>query len=847
MGQAKLHASSPRMSAASRLWQKLVEAPARLPLSQRRTVQLLSTFLVAMIALSVAYELLYIALSQPDSTFTIETVVAVGTIGLLIAAYALCRTGRITLSAAITVAVMSVGIFAIVVTASSTPNVVNMLVFLAIPFLIGNIFFTSRQVLLLIVLYSLGMFMLPVLVPGIPLDILLAGPIPFLWITASIVVISNRHRDRLERDRQSELAANERRFRALIDHIDDGIELVDAEGYVRYASPSVERILGNPPDEYVGRNGLDFIHPDDLADAAAKLAQVGQGMGQLVSAAYRMRHKDGTWRWIEGTAANFIDDPAVGNIVITFRDITERKQRERELETIAVVGSALRTVMSRVEVLPIVLDQAMALLNARGAALVLRDPARDEMAVELGQGVWANNTGQRVPPGESITSQVIAAGQPYLKDDAASDPVFGSALTLSNLHGAVVPLVAQGKVIGALWIGIVNTAGESDIRLITAVADIAAGAINRVTLLEQTEQRLQRLTALRAIGTAITASLDLNIAFDVLLQQLTTQLGIDAADVLLLNPHTNVLEFAAGRGFRRRAIERSRVRLGEGLAGSAALERQLVDVPDLRLATNMTRASLLEGEGFAAYFGAPLVVKGYVKGVLEVFHRGPFTPDADWRDFLFLLAEQAAIAIDNAKLFEGLQRSNIDLTLAYDATIEGWSRALDLRDKETEGHTQRVAQMTERLAQVMGIGAADLVHIHRGAMLHDIGKMGVPDNILLKPGKLTDEEWVIMRKHPQYAYEMLSPITFLRPALDIPYCHHEKWDGTGYPRGLKGEQIPLAARIFAVVDVWDALTSDRPYRAAWSRERTREHICAGAGTHFDPHIVDVFLNMLDEG
>jgi HD-GYP domain-containing protein (c-di-GMP phosphodiesterase class II) len=148
------------------------------------------------------------------------------------------------------------------------------------------------------------------------------------------------------------------------------------------------------------------------------------------------------------------------------------------------------------------------------------------------------------------------------------------------------------------------------------------------------------------------------------------------------------------------------------------------------------------------------------------------------------------------------------------------------------------------LAAAMGMTEDDLVFIRRGALLHDIGKMGISDNILLKPGPLTDEEWDIMRKHPVYAYELLSPIAYLRPSLDIPYCHHEKWDGTGYPRGLSGEQIPLAARIFAVVDVWDALCSDRPYRQAWPEDMVCDYIRKQSESHFDPYLVDLFLKYL---
>src|SRR5207253_903969 len=294
---------------------------------------------------------------------------------------------------------------------------------------------------------------------------------------------------------------------------------------------------------------------------------------------------------------------------------------------------------------------------------------------------------------------------------------------------------------------------------------------------ERIQRQIARLAALRSIDLAIMSSPDLRATLNVVLEHVASQLQVDAADVLLLNPHSQTLEHAASRGFRAHALSRSRLRLGEGYAGRAALERRTLNIPDITAVDDFLSAPLLTGELFSSYFAVPLITKGQVKGVLEVFHRSPLEPDEEWAGFLEALAGQAAIAIDNASLFDDLQRSNVELALAYDTTLEGWSRALDLRDRETEGHTERVTEITVQLARSMGLSDAELVQVRRGALLHDIGKMGIPDSILLKPGPLTDEEWVIMHRHPVHAFELLSPISFLRPALDIPHYHHEKWDG----------------------------------------------------------------------
>ena len=362
---------------------------------------------------------------------------------------------------------------------------------------------------------------------------------------------------------------------------------------------------------------------------------------------------------------------------------------------------------------------------------------------------------------------------------------------------------------------------------------------------EKIRRQFEHLTALSAIDRFIAGNFDIKLSLSEILTHVIIELGIDAADILILNINSQMLEYGAERGFRIKAVRREQIRLDESNAGRAALERRLVQIPNLRdEPINSHLKTLLMGEDFVCYYGMPLIAKGQVKGVLEVFHRSALEPDAEWFDFLYTLAGQAAIAIDNATLFESLQISNQELTLAYDATIEGWSHALDLRDKETEGHTQRVTELAVKLGRSFGLSEAELVQVRWGALLHDIGKMGVPDGILHKPSSLTAEEWLVMKKHPIFAYEMIAPIRYLRQALDIPFCHHEKWDGSGYPYGLKGAHIPLAARIFAVVDVWDALNSDRPYRAAWTEEQARQYILNSSGTHFDPQVVDLFMRIL---
>jgi PAS domain S-box-containing protein len=361
-------------------------------------------------------------------------------------------------------------------------------------------------------------------------------------------------------------------------------------------------------------------------------------------------------------------------------------------------------------------------------------------------------------------------------------------------------------------------------------------------VVERLQKQLNRLAALRSVDAVILSSFDIKVTLSVVLREIVNQLKVDAADVLLFNPLNNSLEFAAGLGFRHPHHQHSPQRIGQGYAGKAILKRQAVHASDENLGALIHSADSAR-EGFVSYQAVPLLMKGEIKGVLEIYHRAPASLTEDEAEFLNMIAGHIAIAIEDSSLFNTLQHSNVELTRAYDSIIEGWSRAIDLRDREMDGHSLRVAERTVDLARQVGMSEPDLVHVRRGALLHDLGKLGIPDSILLKPGPLTDEEWEIIRKHPKFAFDLLSPMETLRPALDIPYCCHEKWDGSGYPRGLQEEQIPLAARIFAVVDAWDALTSARPYRPAQTKAKARRKIISESGTRFDPAVVKAFLAM----
>lgn len=640
-----------------------------------------------------------------------------------------------------------------------------------------------------------------------------------VWIGALCDV--GRHRRAEEALRKSE-----ENYRSLFERALIGIFQTSPEGHYLRANAELARIYGYPSSEALMTQHFHaardlYLLPPRREEFKRLLAE-NENVTDFES---QIRRPDGSILWISENARVVRD--GAGSLLYyegTVQDITARKRTE----------SALRESE----------QQIRAIFDAAGVGIVRVDMA--------GRLTRSNPAFQKMLGYTAEELEGTAFARLTHPDDSPANVQCQWDLQEGLCDGYQVEKRYCRKDGSPVWtdltMSVVRDSDDKPQFAIAVAEDIterrrAQGEI--LALNDHLEQRVQRIAALHQIDMAIMASSDVQFTLGLLLEQVRTQLGVDAAAVLLHNPEAQTLEYAAGSGLRRPLGDRPPLPIGFGVAGQAAREQRIVQAPNLIWRPEVfAHDPAMAEESFVSYWVVPLIAKGEVRGVLEVFHRSPLEPDADWREFLDVLAGQAAIAIDSATMFGDLQRSHGELMEAYEATIEGWGRALDLRDQETEGHSRRVTDLVERLARRLGMDEAALVHVRRGSLLHDIGKMGVPDRILFKTDNLTATEWRVMRRHPQDAYDMLSPIEFLRPALDIPYCHHEKWDGSGYPQGLRGEQIPLAARLFALVDVWDALRSDRPYRASWSEGQTLDHIRSLSGTHFDPAVVGAFLDMM---
>jgi PAS domain S-box-containing protein len=595
------------------------------------------------------------------------------------------------------------------------------------------------------------------------------------------------------RDQQSGYEV-ERDYRMVFEQSRDIVLLVRlADGQILEANPAAEQAYGYTHDQLLNLNISDLRGPESHGMLLEQMERASQ-RGVLIETQHK--RSDGTLFPVEISSIG-ADVGGQRVILSIVREISDRHRAEDQIRRLARLPEE----------------------SPNPVGQIRRD----------GTILYANRAGE-------------AALAPFLED--------GSPRLTEKYRGHLAKVFEKAEIREfELPVG-----GRIFLMMLTPILD--ADYVNLygrdITLIkraeEKTYEQLEQLSALRAIDRMILTSNHLAETLDAVLGKITDLLCVDAAEILLYEPKSKMLQPAALIGLEEALEGNGPVELGQARCGHVVLRRQMEFVPDLsQVEDEGTPLSRKAYHEFTSYLALPLIAGGEIKGVLQLFQRTRMDPGDEWFGFLNALADLAAIAIDHSQLFENQKITNQRLAEAYDRTIMGWSKALDLRDHETEGHSQRVTEMSARLAYAMGIPESDMIYVRWGAMLHDIGKVGVPDQILLKPGPLTAAEWEVMRQHPIFAHELLSPIRFLGPAVDIPYFHHESWDGAGYPWGLKGLDIPLLARIFAVVDSWDALLSDRPYRTGWDPERALAYIRAQAGKQFDPEVARVFLDLVKDG
>jgi PAS domain S-box-containing protein len=610
------------------------------------------------------------------------------------------------------------------------------------------------------------------------------------------------------------LRASEERFTLSMDATNDGLWDWDIKTRGGYFSPGYYRMLGYEIDEFpVNSNYWEsLIHPDDRENTFQKNSDCIEGRCEHFEVEYRMKAKNGEWRWIlgRGKCITRDDQGRATRLVGTHVDITERKNFES------------------------------ALLEGEKKYRGLFQGNKDGIAIFL-----LNPNG---PPGTFVEVNDAA---PKMLGYSREEMLLLTPLMLEPFTSQEQLRIRQSEFESK---GIVNFEtillhkdGHPIITEFTAQYIEYEGKpaiMNVVRDVTERTQREKELQAIASLSASLRSAPNRMEMLPVIVEQLSHILNCDSILFQIIDEQTQdaVVEGAYGEWSST---------IGSHQPNNTGLNTVLRETMEPYLNNNIKedpRFMTLENvnnDNIIATAGVPLVAQDQVIGFLWMGGKKEIT-ESEFR-LLIAVADIAANAIHRSTLHERTLMHAVNLSQAYDSTLEGWAHALELRDQETEGHARKVVQKTLDLAKRLGISNNELEHVRRGALLHDIGKMGIPDSVLLKPGTLNEREWEIMRRHPEYANNLMHPIEYLHPALDIPYCHHEKWDGSGYPRGLKGEEIPLVARIFAIVDVWDALMSNRPYRKSWSKDQANEYLRAQAGKHFDPSVVNAFLEMIAEG
>jgi len=521
-------------------------------------------------------------------------------------------------------------------------------------------------------------------------------------------------------------------------------------------------------------------------------------------------------------------------------------QAPSPLSILLELGQAFHSTLEFDPLLVSILQHLLEAAQSEAASIWLLDEPLGQLRCShaVGPGTEAL-TGAHLPAHVVLAHGRLANARAIRIDHVSASPdaerYLHPALRSRARNAIVAPLVARGDWLGTLTVsnklGADRFSGD-DVVLIGALAGHAAVALQNAELFERQQRAAARQALLEQISRHLQSTLDIDTLIPLVLHEVNKAIEAEAQSLWMVNQGTGMLEcrFATGPGAA--AIKQVTVPVGQGLVGTSVAQQQAIIIPDAQRDPRTFRAAD-EQTGYVtrSLMCVPLVLHGRAFGAIEAMNkRDGLLFEADDLDLLRSIANSAGLAIENARLFA-------ELSASYDSTLEALAAALDLRDRQTEGHSRRVVAYTARLAKALGLAEPSIREICRGALIHDIGKIGVPDAVLLKPSALSADERRVIERHPIEGYEMLKDIPYLSEEVEIVLAHQERWDGTGYPNGLQSDAIPLGARLFAVADTFDALTSNRPYRPAQTMAAARAVIAAEAGRQFDPAVVAAFLGV----